>query len=85
MACKHPVLAFVLHLSVVVIVLSAIPLALGIWADRRFEMAPWLTLVGMLVGVMAASMGIWRMVQRRYAKLERRGRDDGIMKGSSRP
>lgn len=83
MACKHPVLTFVLHLSLVVIASSTIPLALGIWADRRFEMAPWLTMTGMLVGVTAASAGIWRIVQRRYAELERRRQGNGGAKGSS--
>ena len=77
MARGRSVLALILHLGLVVIASSVIPLALGIWADRRFEMAPWLTLAGTLVGVITASIGIWRVVQRRYIELERRYRDRG--------
>jgi F0F1-type ATP synthase assembly protein I len=77
MARGRSVLAFILHLGLVVIASSVIPLALGIWADRRFEMAPWLTLAGTLVGVTVASVGIWQVVRRRYIELERRYRDRG--------
>ncbi len=76
MARKHPILALVLSLGLVVIASSVAPLLFGIWADRRFETAPWLTLAGVLVGVTAAIAGIWRIVQRRYAELERRHRGD---------
>jgi F0F1-type ATP synthase assembly protein I len=66
-----------------VIFLTTVPLAAGLWADRRLETAPWLTLAGMLTGVMASTTGIWRIIRGKYAELERRhGRTDDDIKGA---
>ncbi len=74
---KYPILALALHLGWVVAFSTFIPLAIGIWADRRWETAPWLTLVGMVVGILASTVGIVRVIQRTYARLEQQyGRSD---------
>ena len=63
-----------MHLAWVVAFSTFIPLAIGVWADRRWGTAPWLTLVGMVVGILASTVGIVRLIQRTYAELERRYR-----------
>lgn len=43
-----------------------IPLIAGMWLDRRYDCAPWLTLVGMILGVMTAVYAVVREVSRSY-------------------
>ncbi|NOZ28083.1 MAG: AtpZ/AtpI family protein [Chloroflexi bacterium] len=66
---RHPLLFRFLYLTVVVLVFTAVPLAVGVWADRRLETEPWLTLAGVLVGVTIATVGIWRIIRRTYIRL----------------
>lgn len=58
-----------LILAGVVLVTTTLPLVAGIQADRRWGTAPWLTLVGMVIGVTLASLGIWWAVRRRYFEI----------------
>lgn len=54
-----------------------IPLIGGIWLDRRYDCAPWLTLVGMIVGVMAAVYAVVREVSRSYRLTDSSKRKNG--------
>jgi F0F1-type ATP synthase assembly protein I len=41
----------------------AVCIALGFWADRRFGTKPWLTLVGILLGLVTAGATIFAMTR----------------------
>ncbi|HEY63743.1 MAG TPA: AtpZ/AtpI family protein [Caldilineae bacterium] len=66
---RYPLLVRIILLGTVVIASLGIPLVVGIWADRRWEMYPWLTLAGMVVGVTIATGNLWWLIRRTYAEL----------------
>ena len=37
--------------------------ALGIWLDRKFDIAPLFTLLGLGIGLLVAFWGVYRMLQ----------------------
>jgi F0F1-type ATP synthase assembly protein I len=47
-----------------------IPLLLGIWLDKQFNTTPILTLIGVFVGILAATLGMARMVVRMFRTIE---------------
>ncbi len=55
-----------LHLVWVAAFSLLIPLLGGIWLDRRYESAPCLTIVGMVLGVTVAVYTVVREVSRSY-------------------
>jgi F0F1-type ATP synthase assembly protein I len=57
-------LALVLQVSSIVLCSVLGPLALGVWLDRRFGSAPWLTLVLMVIGLGLAVFGTYRLAKR---------------------
>lgn len=59
----------VLQLGWTVALLLLVPTALGVVVDLRLDTAPWGTVAGTLVAVTAATYGITRTIQRRYARL----------------
>jgi F0F1-type ATP synthase assembly protein I len=46
------------RLAWVVALSTLAPLGLGLWLDRRFGMAPLFVLIGSLVGITAATIGV---------------------------
>ncbi len=39
----------------------------GLWLDRRFDLSPVLTLVGLLLGIVIAGIGMYRMLMAVFA------------------
>ncbi|OGO40910.1 MAG: hypothetical protein A2Z04_00225 [Chloroflexi bacterium RBG_16_57_9] len=60
----------VLQLGWVVALMVIIPLLVGLWLDRRFDSAPWLTLVGMVIGILAGTFGVVRHFRRNYSAID---------------
>ncbi len=44
---------------------------IGAWADRRLHTAPWLAIVGLLLGFVAAGRETWTIYQRSVAEDQR--------------
>jgi ATP synthase protein I len=63
-------LAQALELAWVVALSTLIPLGIGLWLDKRFGTAPWLTLAGMVVGVVASTVNILRQVNDTFRALD---------------
>ena len=40
---------------------------IGLWLDRRFDLSPVLTLVGLLLGIVIAGIGMYRMLMAVFA------------------
>jgi F0F1-type ATP synthase assembly protein I len=57
-------LALVLQVSSIVLCSVLGSLALGVWLDRRFGSAPWLTLILMAIGLGLAVFGTYRLAKR---------------------
>jgi F0F1-type ATP synthase assembly protein I len=47
-----------------------IPLLVGIWLDKRFGSGPWGVLIGMGLGVLAATVGVARIAMRMFPRPE---------------
>ncbi len=63
-------LAQALELAWVVALSTLIPLGIGLWLDKRFGTAPWLTLVGMVIGVAASTVNILRQMNATFRALD---------------
>lgn len=49
----------------------------GVWLDRKLDTVPWLTLIGLFVGLVVALWGVYKM----FAPLIKgNGRDEGKKK-----
>jgi len=57
-------LALVLQVSSIVLCSVLGPLQLGVWLDRMFGSAPWLTLILMVIGLGLAVFGTYRLAKR---------------------
>jgi len=71
-----PFLAEFFQLGWVVAFSLLIPLAAGLWLDKRFQTMPLFTLVGMLIGILAATLGTVRIAQRMMARLDQQGQQE---------
>lgn len=68
---KYPYLAQALQLGWVVAFSLLGPLCLGIWLDKRFGTAPLFILLSMVLGTLAATVGVARMVTRMFREMEK--------------
>ncbi len=59
----------IVQLGAVVVVATLLPLAFGLWLDDRLSTTPWITLVALVVGVIAAVAGVYRIISTQYRKL----------------
>ena len=57
-----------LQLSWVLLFSLLIPLLAGIWLDKKLDTAPLFILIGMVLGILAATVGVARMVIRTFAQ-----------------
>jgi F0F1-type ATP synthase assembly protein I len=57
-------LALVLQVSSIVLCSVLGSLLLGVWLDRKFGSAPWLTLILMAIGLGLAVFGTYRLAKR---------------------
>jgi len=57
-----------IQLSWVLLFSLLIPLLAGIWLDKKLDTAPLFILIGMVLGILAATVGVARMVIRTFAQ-----------------
>ncbi|MGQ9586459.1 MAG: AtpZ/AtpI family protein [Anaerolineae bacterium] len=75
---KWPYFAEFLQLGWVVAFSLLIPLGIGLWLDKRLGTTPLFIIVGMVVGILAATVGTVRIAFRMMDKLsqERKSQRD---------
>jgi F0F1-type ATP synthase assembly protein I len=57
-----------LQLSWVLLFSLLIPLLVGIWLDKKLDTTPLFILIGMALGILAATVGVARLVMRTFAQ-----------------
>ncbi len=62
-------IAIILQLGAIVVVGTLLPLLVGLWLDNQFHTTPWLTLVSMIIGVLVAVTGVYRVINEQYKKI----------------
>jgi F0F1-type ATP synthase assembly protein I len=65
---KREALGMALNLSWTMLFSLLIPLLAGIWLDKRFETTPLFILIGAVLGISAATIGVARMTIRTFSK-----------------
>jgi len=60
-------LSLALHLSGTLLFSLLIPLLVGIWLDKKLDASPLFTLVGAVLGILAATVGVARLVLRAFS------------------
>lgn len=69
-----------LQLSWVLLFSLIIPLLAGIWLDKKLDTAPLFILIGMALGILAATVGVARMVIRTFGQVSRPGSEQASTK-----
>lgn len=64
-----------MQLSWVMLFALVIPLLAGIWLDKKLGTAPLFILIGTVLGIGAATVGVARMVIRTYGQVSDRDSD----------
>ena len=59
-----------MQLSWVLLFSLLIPLLVGIWLDKKLNTAPLFILIGVALGILAATVGVARMVMRTFAQAD---------------
>ncbi len=54
--------ALILQLGATVVTATLLPLFFGIWLDNQLHTAPWITLVGLGVGIFLAVAAVYRTI-----------------------
>lgn len=65
---KREALSLALNLSWTMLFSLLIPLLVGIWIDKRLSTMPLFTLIGALLGILAATVGVARMTLRAFSQ-----------------
>ena len=65
---KREALSMALNLSWTMLFSLLIPLLVGIWLDKRFGTTPLFILIGAVLGISAATIGVARMTIRTFAE-----------------
>jgi F0F1-type ATP synthase assembly protein I len=77
---KREALTLAMNLGWTMFFSLALPLLGGIWLDRKLDTSPLFTLVGMLLGILAATLGVARVAIRDFrsvmAEMDEQARDD---------
>jgi F0F1-type ATP synthase assembly protein I len=60
-----------MQLGLTVVSSILLSLAAGLWIDNQFGTSPWATLVAMLLGAAAAFYGVYRLIMRVFADIDR--------------
>jgi F0F1-type ATP synthase assembly protein I len=63
---RREALSLALNLSWTMVFALLVPLFLGIWLDKRLNTTPLFILIGALLGMLAATLGVARMVLRTF-------------------
>ena len=62
-------IALIFQLGTTIVVATLLPLLIGIWLDSRMHTAPWITLLGLGIGVIAAVTAVYTTISSIYKKL----------------
>jgi F0F1-type ATP synthase assembly protein I len=62
-------IALIIQLGGTIVVTTMLPLVGGLWLDARFGTTPWLTLLGLGVGVILAVAAVYTIVSATYKEL----------------
>lgn len=65
---KGEALSLALNLSWTMLFSLLIPLLAGIWLDRKLDTTPLFILIGAVVGILAATVGVARMALRMFSQ-----------------
>ena len=74
---RREALSLALNLSWTMVFSLLIPLLFGIWLDKRLNTTPLFILIGTLLGVLAATVGVARMVLRTFPQTVTPRAEDG--------
>ncbi len=64
-------LAVIIQLGSLIVVATLLPLALGLWLDNKFHTTPWITLLALVIGVVAAITVVYRVISAQYDNLSK--------------
>ena len=64
---KREALHLALNLSWTMLFSLLIPLMAGIWLDKKLGTVPWFILIGAILGILAATVGVARMTLRTFS------------------
>ena len=67
---KGTALSLAWNLSWTMLFSLLLPLLAGIWLDKKLDTAPLFILIGAVLGILAATVGVARMVLRTFAQFE---------------
>ena len=62
-------IALIFQLGAIIIVATMLPLLIGLWLDSRLNTTPWITLVGLVLGIVLAVTSVYRTISSSYKKL----------------
>ena len=62
-------ITLIFQLGATIVVATLLPLFIGIWLDNRLNTAPWITLVGLVLGIVLAVTSVYRTISSSYKKL----------------
>jgi F0F1-type ATP synthase assembly protein I len=65
---KRDALGMAMNLSWTMLFSLLLPLLAGIWLDKRFDTTPLFILIGAVLGISAATIGVARMTIRTFAE-----------------
>lgn len=65
---KREALSLALNLGWTMLFSLLIPLLIGLWLDNRLNTSPLFVLIGALLGILAATVGVARMTLRIFAR-----------------
>jgi F0F1-type ATP synthase assembly protein I len=66
---RREALSLAMNLGWTMLFSLLIPLLVGIWLDRKLDTLPLFTLVGMGLGILAATLGVARMAIRSFQSI----------------
>lgn len=61
-------IALIIQLGTTIVVATLLPLLIGLWLDGRMNTTPWLTLIGLGIGVIAAVAAVYTTISSIYKK-----------------
>lgn len=64
---KREALSLALNLSWTMLFSLLLPLLAGLWLDNRFDSSPLFVLIGAILGIFAATVGVARMAIRTFS------------------
>jgi F0F1-type ATP synthase assembly protein I len=65
---KREALGLALNLGWTMLFSLLLPLLAGIWLDKRLESLPLFTMIGAVLGILAATVGVARMTLRTFSE-----------------